>query len=59
MPVVNIMMLEGRTKEQKCQLVFRLTTEICNVCKCKPEAVTIIIEDIPKTNWGTGGTTKD
>jgi 4-oxalocrotonate tautomerase len=58
MPVVNIMMLEGRSKDQKCQLIETITQEICDICHCPKESVTVIIEDIPKENWGTAGKSK-
>lgn len=54
MPVVNIKMLEGRSQHQKQQLIACITGDIVHICNCDPEAVTVIIEDIPKQNWGSG-----
>jgi 4-oxalocrotonate tautomerase len=54
MPVVTIEMWAGRTVEQKKQLVGDLTG--CFVKMGIPaDAVHIIIKDVPKHNWATGG----
>jgi len=54
LPVVIIEMWEGRTDEQKEKLmkgIFKAFEEI----DVPPEALNIIIHDIPKTNWGLRG----
>ena len=55
MPVVTIDMWEGRTVEQKKQLVEGITSVITTKLGISPEHVTIIIKDNPKHNWATGG----
>ena len=54
MPVVIVEMWEGRTIEQKKQLVEGITSTMVNLDIPK-EAVHIIIKDNPKHNWGMGG----
>jgi len=54
MPVVIVEMWEGRTIEQKRQLVEGITSVIVNL-GVRPEAVQIIIKDNPKHNWARGG----
>ena len=54
MPVVIVEMWEGRTIEQKRQLVEGITSVMANI-GIPPEAVHIIIKDNPKHNWGTAG----
>ena len=54
MPVVAVEMWEGRTIEQKKQLVEGITSSFEKIGVPK-EAVQIIIKDIPKHNWATGG----
>ena len=54
MPVVIVEIWEGRTDEQKEKLIkgiFKAFEEI----DIPPEALNIIIHDIPKTNWGMRG----
>jgi len=54
MPVVIIEMWEGRTVEQKKQLVEGITSTFTKI-SVPPEALHIIIKDNPKHNWGIGG----
>ena len=54
MPVVIVEMWEGRTVEQKKQLVEGITSVIAKL-GVSPEAVQIIIKDNPKHNWARGG----
>ena len=55
MPVVTIDMWEGRTIEQKKQLVEGVTSVIVEKLGIAPESITIVIRDNPKHNWATGG----
>ena len=54
MPVVTIDMWEGRTIEEKRQLVKGITTEFAKL-GVPPEALHIILKDNPKHNWASGG----
>lgn len=54
MPVVIVEMLDGRTIDQKKQLVEGIT-EAFRKIGVPPDALNIILRDIPKHNWGTGG----
>lgn len=54
MPVVIVEMWEGRTIEQKKQLVEGITSSFVKI-GTPTEAVHIIIKDNPKHNWATGG----
>jgi len=54
MPIVTVEMWEGRTIEQKKQLAEGITSSFEKIGTPK-EVVQIIIKDIPKHNWATGG----
>ncbi len=54
MPVVIVEMWEGRTIEQKRQLVEGITSVFSNI-GTPPEALHIILKDNPKHNWATAG----
>ncbi len=54
MPVIIVEMWEGRTIEQKKQLVKDITSSFEKIGTPK-EAVHVIIKDIPKHNWAIGG----
>ena len=56
MPVVHIHMYNGRTKEQKKELVRRITKDFEEVVDVKPESFHILFQDIAKEDWGTRGT---
>lgn len=55
MPIVTIDMWEGRTLEQKKRLVAGITSVMTDNLNVLPETVQVIINDIPKHNWGAGG----
>ena len=54
MPVVTVEWWEGRTVEQKKQVVEGITSVLTGV-GIPAEATTVIIKDNPKDNWGMGG----
>jgi len=54
MPVVIVEMWEGRTIEQKKQLVEDITSSLARI-GVPPEVVEIILKDNPKHNWAKGG----
>jgi 4-oxalocrotonate tautomerase len=54
MPVVIVEMWDGRTIAQKKQLVEDITTAFTRL-GVAPDAVKIILNDVPKHNWGEGG----
>ena len=56
MPTFNIQMFEGRTVEQKRKLVEAVTRVTCETLGCGADAVDIVITDVKKENWATGGT---
>ncbi len=53
MPVVIVEMWEGRTIEQKKQLVEGITSSFVKI-GTPPEAVQIILKDNSKDNWAIG-----
>ena len=54
MPVVIVEMWEGRTIEQKRQLVEGITSSFAKI-GTSPEALHIILKDNPKHNWAISG----
>ena len=54
MPLVTVDWWEGRTVEQKKQLVEGITSLMVSM-GIPAEATTIIIKDTPKHNWASGG----
>ncbi len=54
MPVVTVEMWEGRTIDQKKQLVEGITSAFVKI-GTPSEAVHVILKDVPKHNWAIGG----
>lgn len=55
MPTIRVDMMEGRTPEQKTALVKALTQAVVDSLGSAPESVDILLYDIPRQNWATGG----
>lgn len=55
MPTYHIEMLEGRTIEQKKKLVQEITRVTVEVLGGSAEMVDVLITDVRRENWATGG----
>lgn len=55
MPTIRVEMMEGRTPEQKTALVKALTQAVVNSLGTRPESVDILLYDIKREHWATGG----
>ena len=55
MPLVNIKMYEGRSKEQKKEIAKRITEVIHEVVDVSEEYIWIVFEDIPKRAMAIAG----
>ena len=55
MPTFNVQMFEGRSTEEKREFVKAITDATCRTLGCKPESVDIIIQDVKREDWATGG----
>lgn len=55
MPIITVKMLEGRTDEQKEQMIKKMTDVVVETTGARAEAVSIIIEEMNKANYGVAG----
>ena len=55
MPIIRVEMFEGRSTEQKRNLVSELTTAFVETCGGTPASVQVVITDFSCENWGVGG----
>ena len=55
MPTYHVEMLEGRTIEQKRKLVQEITRVTVEVLGGSPDSVDVLITDVKRENWATGG----
>ena len=56
MPIIEVHMLEGRTLEQKRELVGQVTEAVCRTLGARPEQVRIILSEMPKEDYAVAGT---
>jgi 4-oxalocrotonate tautomerase len=57
MPFAQLYIAEGRTDEQKKQLIQKVTQAFVEALGTKPESVWITVQDVRKEEWGIGGKT--
>jgi 4-oxalocrotonate tautomerase len=55
MPVIQITISQGRSVEQKRELIEVLTKETARIMKTQEEKVRILIYEPSKENWGNAG----
>lgn len=58
MPMINVQMFPGRTEEQKAALASGLTNVFLETCGSpgqSPDAVWVIINEVPRDHWAIGG----
>lgn len=55
MPVIQVTMSQGRTVEQKRELVQVLIREAARILKTKEGAIRILVYEVSKENWGDAG----
>ncbi len=52
MPIIRVETWAGTSLDKKRELVEDMTDTACRILGCPPEAVTVIIDEVPKENWG-------
>jgi len=57
MPFAQLYIAEGRTDEQKKQLIQKVTQAFVDALGTKPDSVWITEHDVRKEQWGIGGKT--
>ncbi|MFM9438244.1 4-oxalocrotonate tautomerase [Janthinobacterium sp. CG_23.3] len=55
MPTINVQLFEGRTLEQKRAFVLAVTEATVKTLGAAPESVDILIHEIKREHWATGG----
>lgn len=56
MPTIRVEMFEGRTSAQKRALVHELTAACVRALDVPPASVDVLLFDVPKSQWASGGT---
>lgn len=55
MPILNVLLWEGRSLEQKRALAEKLTQDMVTIAKVPSESVVITFSDFSKSDWAEGG----
>jgi 4-oxalocrotonate tautomerase len=55
MPTIRVELFEGRSPEQKKELVKALTEAACKTLGTQPESVDVILTEVKRSDWATGG----
>jgi len=55
MPIAQINIMEGRSDEQKEKLIRNVTTAIMESLDAPEENVRVLINEVPKANFGIAG----
>lgn len=55
MPLVQIDVLEGRTKERLLRLIEEVTTVVARTLEVPAERVRVIVREVDPDLWGIGG----
>jgi 4-oxalocrotonate tautomerase len=59
MPIAQISILEGRSKETKALLIREVTDAISRSLGAPREAVRVLVYEVEKAEWGIGGETAE
>ncbi|MBY9000357.1 MAG: tautomerase family protein [Candidatus Heimdallarchaeota archaeon] len=54
MPVIQVHLWEGRTDRQIKEIIEGITDVFVKMGS-KPESVSVLVQDYPKTHWGKNG----
>ena len=55
MPIVEVKLYEGRSREQKEALVDKITEAFVEIAGTPKEHVWIVFRDVPKEQWAMNG----
>ncbi|MEG0471670.1 MAG: 4-oxalocrotonate tautomerase [Solibacillus sp.] len=58
MPIVQIQLLEGRSDEQKENIIARVTETLVEAAEVSAQQVRVIITEVSPKHWGVAGKSK-
>jgi 4-oxalocrotonate tautomerase len=57
MPIVQISMVEGRSREQLRNLIREVTNSVASTLEAPIDSIKVIVSEVPPTHWGSAGLT--
>ncbi|MCA8023255.1 4-oxalocrotonate tautomerase [Burkholderia metallica] len=58
MPLIQVMLIDGRTAAEKTALIAGLTEAAVTALDAPRESVRVILQEVPAAHWGVGGVPK-
>ena len=58
MPLVEVTMIEGRSKEKKVALMKAVTDAVETSIGAPRESIRVVIREVPAEHWAVGGVPK-
>lgn len=55
MPIINVMLWEGREHEQKKLIAQKITDCMVEIAKVPKDSVVVTFQDYKKSDWAEGG----
>ena len=55
MPIIIVHLMEGRDDAKKARAIAALTQAAVDTLDVKPEAVRVVLQEVPKQHWGIAG----
>lgn len=55
MPIIRVEMWEGKTKNQKRDIVKSLSNELSRITGSPLDSIYVLIEEVSKDDWGVSG----
>ncbi len=59
MPVVNLQITQGSTREQRGEIVRRFTEALVEILGKRPEHTHVVIQEVAEDHWGFAGQLTD
>jgi 4-oxalocrotonate tautomerase len=59
MPIIDILLLEGRDTDTKKRLLREVTEAVQRVLGSRPESIRAYVREVPPEQFSVGGVTKD
>ncbi len=56
MPIIDVSLIEGRSRERKAALIAELTDAAERVLEVPRASIRVLLREIPAEHWGIGGT---
>jgi 4-oxalocrotonate tautomerase len=58
MPIVEVTLVEGRSRELKARLIAELTDSVERVLGAPRPSIRVVLREVPPENWGVAGVPK-